>query len=77
MWLYVDLTIHYRIIDNPMVRLISLANGPENIGRIAIYHDGLWGTISRIGISDQFIGLLCKAAGFQSYGIQYLGPGRY
>ncbi|EDV28717.1 uncharacterized protein TRIADDRAFT_51908 [Trichoplax adhaerens] len=57
------------------VALINFDHGQHYIGRVAIYHDGEWGTIYGRSLSHSFIGLLCKQAGLGNYGLRYYGAG--
>lgn len=53
--------------------MVNLDGQPKNIGRLAIYHDGEWGSICTRGLVSHDIGLICEHAGYEPRGIFFNG----
>lgn len=54
-----------------------MIGGNADIGRVAIYHRGQWGTICKTGLSVPIYNALCQHAGFGDKGSLIFGTISY
>ena len=50
------------------MEFVASLRSVTNIGRVAIYHDGEWGTICSTGLTTKVVSLMCDRFGFSKSG---------
>ena len=65
--------IYLTYLGKTPISLINLNGGLTSIGRVAVYHNGEWGTICRTGLSTRIYNVLCQQAGLGKTGSLIFG----